>query len=435
MEEFLAQGTATSREIQAATGMSQAAVSRQLKRMRDNVVVIRTGRTPRYILTRNAFGGSDRLPVIAIDGSGDPAQVASLRPLITGQFYVETVGESSALLLGDEGNGLYDDLPYFLYDMAPQGFLGRQVAREMHTRFPECPADPRYWTADHIGRFLISNGDDMPGNLMFGEQNLLRVRRKPEPVADDDYPCMADNVMAGTVSGSSAGGEQPKFTAFSRKKQSHVIVKFSPRGTNNIATRWRDILLTEYHALETLRLHGIPCAQTRLLEKGGRLFLESRRFDRFGEYGRSSMLSLAAIDAEFAGSGSNWPRVLQALAQRGVVGHEELVRAEFAWCFGRLINNTDMHPGNLSFAMENDRFRLLPIYDMCSMGFAPGSGGEVSPYAFVPKDSIPVALTNEEYARVKSLAIAFWDKVARDERISGSLKEFLKKGNPVGMMV
>ena len=125
MEEFLAQGPATSWEIQAATGMSQAAVSRQLKRIRDRVVMIRTGRTPRYILTRNAFGGSDRLPLIAIDGSGDSAQVASLRPLITGQFYVETAGESSALLLGDDGNGLYDDLPYFLYDMAPQGFLGR----------------------------------------------------------------------------------------------------------------------------------------------------------------------------------------------------------------------------------------------------------------------------------------------------------------------
>jgi hypothetical protein len=33
-----------------------------------------------------------------------------------------------------------------------------------------------------------------------------------------------------------AGGEQPKFTAFNAKLTSHVIVKFSPMGNNEVIT-------------------------------------------------------------------------------------------------------------------------------------------------------------------------------------------------------
>lgn len=47
-----------------------------------------------------------------------------------------------------------------------------------------------------------------------------------------------------------------------------------------------------------------------------------------------------------------------------------------------LINNTDTHLDNISFKTHNDGFSLLPIYDMCSMGFAPKSNGEVTPFAF-----------------------------------------------------
>ncbi len=42
-------------------------------------------------------------------------------------------------------------------------------------------------------------------------------------------------------------------------------------------------------------------------------FLESIRFDRSGEYGRGSMISLQSIDAEFVGSGVSWPQVIDGL--------------------------------------------------------------------------------------------------------------------------
>lgn len=434
IEEFLEEGSATSKEIQSATGLSQTAVSRQLRRMEDRIITIRSGRTPKYIMTKNAFGGSDRLPLALVDAHGNTVRVAYIRPLVTGGFYIEPTVGMSKLLLGDAGDGLYDDLPYFLYDMGPQGFLGRQIAKEMHAQFPEFPADPKRWTNDHIGRFLISNGDDLPGNFKFGEQALLRVRRKPELIDDLDYPRIANSVMEGEIPGSSAGGEQPKFTAFSKKCNCHVLVKFSPQGDNEIARRWRDILITEYHAMEVLHSYEFPAAETRLFDLEGRLFLESQRFDRSGEYGRMSMISLASIDAEFVGLGESWPSVLMSLAERNLVAVEHAFDAEFTWCFGRLINNTDMHLGNLSFAIDGDVFRLLPVYDMCSMGFAPKSGGEVIPYAFAPKHPERRRISDDAYSGVRALAISFWDRLAQDPRISDELKVFLSKGNPVAMM-
>lgn len=50
---------------------------------------------------------------------------------------------------------------------------------------------------EHIGRYLLSNGDDLPGNFTLGEQAMLRVRRKPVPVPDVDYPALAESVIEG----------------------------------------------------------------------------------------------------------------------------------------------------------------------------------------------------------------------------------------------
>ena len=431
LTEFLEQGAASSREIQAATGMSQAAVSRQLQKLADRLVTIRAGRTPIYHLAKNAFGGGDRLPLFTVDADGNITTTAHIRPLLSGRFYVETLPGAPTLLLGESGAGLYDDLPYFLYDMVPQGFPGRQIARKVHERFADFPSDPKWWSTEHIGRFLLSNGDDPPGNLIFGEQSALRLRKKPPAVDESEYAHMAEKVMAGDIPGSSAGGEQPKFAVFGKHGNEHVIVKFSPPGDTEIARRWRDIMITEFHALETLRKHGLPAAKARLLEVGDRLFLESRRFDRTGEHGRTSMVSLAAIDAEFVGAGSNWPLVLQRLCDAGRIAREHFATAERLWCFGKLINNTDMHLGNLSFAIDGAGFNLLPAYDMCAMGFAPNSGGELTPHAFLPKHPERRVVTEEEYSAVRRAAEHFWDSVAQDSRLSQEFQDFLVMGNPV----
>jgi len=432
--EYLVHGPASSREIQAKTGLSQTAVSRQLRKMGDSVIRLPSGRSPRYAMSCNAFGGDDQLPLVMVDAHGNTVTVAIVRPLAHGGFFVEPATGMPPVLLGDRGDGLYDDLPYFLSDLSPQGFLGRQIAAEMSSRSDEFPTDPRHWNTDHIGRYLISNGDDLSGNIKFGHQAHLRVRRKPDVVGINDYPALADSVMNGVIPGSSAGGEQPKFTAYCGKRSAHVIVKFSPQGDSAVARRWRDILITEYHATEALHKYEFPAAETELIEMDGRLFLESQRFDRTGEYGRMSMISLQSIDAEFTGLGSDWPRVMNALQRRKLVSWQHVFDAKVLWGFGRLINNTDMHLGNLSLAIEGNVFRLLPVYDMCSMGFAP-KGGDVLPYNFVPPDIASTISDEVVFEGIRQMANSFWERVVNDNRISDELKEYLGCGNPIELEI
>ena len=370
-----------------------------------------------------------------VDAHGNNTTIAWVRPLLHGGFFVQAQTGMPKVLAGEQGDGLFDDLPYFLSDLRPQGFLGRQIAAKMAEQSEEFPRDPSNWSRDHVGQYLIANGDDLPGNFKFGPQARLRMRRAPETRTQADYPALAEQVLAGSVPGSSAGGEQPKFTTFCDDRSAHVIVKFSPPTGDSVARRWRDILITEFHATEALHDGGLPAAETELIEGGGRLFLESRRFDRVGEYGRLPMISLQAVDDEFVGLGSSWPEVMLALAEKGLVSEDHLRDSVLLWRFGRLINNSDMHLGNLSLGVEGNQFRLLPVYDMCSMGFAP-KGGEVLSYDFVPS-GLAVAdsyLDQRMVSDVKAIAWNFWSKVAADDRISAEFRAFLTQGNPIERM-
>jgi hypothetical protein len=89
-----------------------------------------------------------------------------------------------------------------------------------------------------------------------------------------------------------------------------------------------------------------------------------------------------------------------------------------------------MHLGDLSLAIDGAMFDLLPVYDMCAMGFAPKSGGELTPYAFVPKHPERRVATEEEYEAVRRAAEYFWDSIAQDSRLSQEFKDFLVMGNP-----
>ncbi|MEX0633795.1 HipA domain-containing protein [Serratia ureilytica] len=80
------------------------------------------------------------------------------------------------------------------------------------------------------------------------------------------------------------------------------------------------------------------------------------------------MVPLEAPD-EFSGSGhANWPgRRAVAASDRSSVYQ----RVAPYWAFGRVIANSDMHQGNLSFLWITQRpVMLAPLYDMLPMAFA-----------------------------------------------------------------
>ena len=380
--EILSLGPATTRTLAAGTGMTRQTVNRKLRALGDSVIKFDKVRPPLYYAVRETFGSGNKIHLAAIDPHGNTNLWGILRPLANGGFYLQTAPVAPKVLKGSKDNGMYEGLPYFLDDMRPQGFIGRQIARDLNTQSDIFPPDPRNWNQEQIGRYLVANGDDLPGNLKIGRMALDRVRQPPQKSRREDYPELADKAVEGEVHGSSAGGEQAKFATYSREREVHVIVKFSPKGSGELATRWRDILVTEYIASEVLHNHNIPAAELEIFEVQDRLFLESLRFDRTGEYGRLPLISMQAIDNEFSGIGSGWLSVAEELNKLGLISWQHLYDIAIYWGFGRLIYNTDMHLGNVSFLIDGSGFSLAPIYDMCSMGFSPKSTGEIPPYAF-----------------------------------------------------
>lgn len=146
---------------------------------------------------------------------------------------------------------------------------------------------------------------------------------------------------------------------------------------------------------------------------------------------------MQAIDSEYVGDGADWPVVLRKLNQQQLIPDDHLFDALVLWEFGYLINNTDMHLGNLSLGMEGDIFRLLPVYDMCSMGFRP-TAHEVRPYEFTLKNLHSRLNTLEQNPAVMKAVVEmakdFWQRVASDSRISDEFREFLAPGNPVSTL-
>lgn len=418
-----ARGFVQSADLQLEIDASQATVSRLLSRTKLPLVRIGRGRATRYSLLRYPF--TEAVPLYRIDRSGAPERIATVSPLVGGRFVLEADRPDEAFWLDTAAVRIYDDLPYFLADMAPQGFLGREIARQLGAPYP---ADPRRWSADNILTYLLEapGGADTSGDLVLGDQALARAQRQPTSVDVGQYADLSDAVLAGQLPGSSAGGEHPKFTAYT-EHAGHVIVKFSPREDGRVADRWRDILIAEHLAAETLREAGLPVTRTALHEQDGRCLLEMPRFDRAGMHGRLPMLSLTSLDAEFVGHGSDWVKVMEGLLRQGRVEQTDYEMAlRYQW-FGQWAGNSDMHLGNLSLAPDpaTRRFRLLPAYDMAPMRVAP-ERGEV-PSVTLPSPPVRLPRYAELWEQMRTLAATFWSRVNQDARVSGDFKSIAEQ--------
>ena len=152
------------------------------------------------------------------------------------------------------------------------------------------------------------------------------------------------------------------------------------------------------------------------------MLLEVERFDRIGEEGRVAMVSLEALDAEFSGSGhANWVVAAERLLQQGVINHSVYQRIALYWAFGRLIANSDMHQGNLSFLRITQRpVMLAPLYDMLPMAFAPASSGNLRRDAV--EDPFEQRGERRRLAASGLLALEFWRRTAQHDDISEAFR-------------
>jgi hypothetical protein len=413
-----AQGAASSADVQARLGVSQPTASRALAPLLRSADILKVGaaRSQLYVAPRHVERVGVEVPVVKIDASGAPATFGRIVPLHGGRCWMDEQEGPSAL---------HDGLPWFLSDMRPQGFIGRAFAHG----HPELglPANPEHWTDDDVLQALTLCGEDLPGNLVVGGESFRRFQQiASQPAAGvsvHDYPGMGDAAMQGTLPGSSAGGEQPKFCTMRNARQ--VIVKFSPGGTSPADRRSRDLLVCEHLALRTLGDAGVAAAATQVFIEAGRVFLEVERFDRTAA-GRIGMVSLMAYDAEHIGRIDNWAATANRMASRGLMRADDARRLRFLEAFGRLIGNTDRHYGNISLLIESGSWRLSPAYDVLPTLYAPVNG-ELPARELESSAMAPTVETLEEWPAARQLAAVFWQAVAADRRITPAFRAIARK--------
>ncbi|MDD2722016.1 MAG: type II toxin-antitoxin system HipA family toxin YjjJ [Gallionella sp.] len=405
---LLASGPQSAQQLIEKMGISQPTLSRALSRLGDEVVRLGAARSMQYTLRDTARVAAD-IPVYRVTAEG---QIRCLGALLA-------VRPQGYVMRQADGKTVHSDgLPWWLFDMRPQGFLGRAYAARYAAALG-LPARLGDWSDEHALRALLAHGHDVVGNFLLGDLARDRFLSSPLPVAvaevqkAEAYRQLALNAASGEAAGSSAGGEQPKFAVYAETPAGprHLLVKFSEAEDSPVSERWRDLLLAEHLAQETLRAAEIPAAQTYVFDHGGQRFLEVERFDRVGSLGRRALHSLTALDAEFVGSGTGgWPAIARRLADTGQIEPQAAEGAALLWAFGTLIGNTDMHNGNLSFIAEHGRpCAMAPAYDMTTMAFAPRSGGGLPERIAAP--TLQSDVPNDIWRRAETLADEFLIRV------------------------
>lgn len=432
-------------------GISRPTLMRALQAAGNQVIAMGQTRRRAYAARRPLRGQLAPLPVFQVNERGEPRQIGRLH-LAQGHgcWLEDTTGSSQPgaragawagwpLAPHETGqpDGWHEGLPYPLQDMRPEGFLGRAFARA-HAALLQVPQDPREWSDDDALHALSLLGSDTPGDLIVGEaayerwaaQRLLpATQATPAARRASNWLQRAADAMQTGQAGSSAAGDFPKFTAVVLEPDGstrHVLVKFSGLDDSPGSRRWADLLVCEHLALEALAQLGVPAARSRILQAGGRTFLEVDRFDRHGAHGRSPVCSWQAIGNGLLGStGGPWPEVGRHMRQSGLIagGHEGDVALRtlgLLWHFGRFIQNTDMHPGNLAFVPRNGAFQVAPAYDMLPMHHAPVRGVELPhrPYEV----SLPRPDAFELARPAAASAQAFWQRASEDPRISEAFR-------------
>ena len=413
LSTYLARGPRSARQLIEYSGVSQPTVSRILNKLGREIVRIGAARSIQYALRDRRLPD---IPVYRVDAEGKVRTLGLLIPVRPEGF----------VLRQEEGITQHSDgMPWWLFDMRPQGYLGRRYAAR-HGAMLGLPEQLTDWTDTHALRALLAHGQDVIGDLLLGDLTRERFLTAPLPTPipaqakAEAYVQLANEAIQGDRPGSSAGGEQPKFTTFADTPEGprHVIVKFSEPEKSPVSERWCDLLLAEHLALSTLNAAYVPAAQTQLIEHEGQRFLEVSRFDRIGPQGRRGIVSLTALDAEFVGAGAGgWPLITQRLAAEKQIHPESASRAALLWAFGTLIGNTDMHNGNLSFVFEQGHpNRLASAYDMTPMAFAPRSGGGLPDT--LPEAVIQASVANDIWRQAEKLAQAFLARIQSESRFS-----------------
>jgi hypothetical protein len=423
VSRLLSNGPRTANELASALEVSGPTFSRTIHGMVGEVVQFRQAgiRAPMYAAVRPLRALPGTQSVYRVDRNGSVAEVARVHLLMGGATLTQRTSGRARL---------YDGLPPEMAFAAPSGFLGRQVAEAVSDRLG-LPKSIKDWQPDHAFTYLFNLGWDTPGDLVFGNGALEELLRSwtqtPVPAGDrlPHYLRRARTEIDQPV-GSSAGGEQPKFTA-ELEDVGHVIVKFARAGT-----RMADILVLEELTLNALAETGLPAAKAAALLHGDLVFLESQRFDRVGHQGRIGVISAGAVDDEEFGRRDSWSQFAQrCLAARLLTAEQARTIHVFA-AFSELIGHGDTHFENLSLMTEEGHpSGVAPAYDMAPMRYA-ALGTGLDPALEPIQPSVrTVGARPDVWAPARSAATHFWQRAASDTRLSEGMRSLARTNQDV----
>ena len=431
----LLQGPMTAKEgIQLLAPISQQAFSKLIGKLveltGDDLVQMGKARKTCYALKREVSGCQTPLSLFEIDQKGKPHRIAELIPIHPKGFHAKFALEKEQY---------FEDLPYFLEDLRPSGFLGRLIPHQ----YPQenYPGDIRIWSSDHTLSYLSKYAWNPVGNLIIGETALHLFIEKSvkerkvllELEKKTQYLRFANDVIALGEAGSSAAGEQPKFLCEIQCKKGgsqSVLVKFSPNEKSRLSRRRSDLLICEHLVHRILNENDYPAVRSEILFADQRTFLEEHRFDRIEKNGRLGVISLKALDSEFIGSvDGSWSAICSKLMQKKLISEPLFQRVKEVELFGSLIGNIDMHTGNLSFYTADLRtseikpLRLVPVYDMLPMLYAP-QNENMTERTFKP--IVPRADQSREWRKIYPIVLQYWKNICVCQKISEEFKRIAR---------
>lgn len=418
LRKLLMNGPMGATDIYRYLDVSQSTASRIIARFADDILVVGRARKTRYALRRTIPEVGSKVAAYYIDERGKTSRMGDLHSIAPKGFYF---------------NDFFDDLPYFMDDLRPNGFLGRLIP-SMHPDL-NLPKNIMDWSANDCLKYLTQYGCDLIGNLIIGdeafERYLDKQRGAPDVVLrdnrDQDYPRKAIEVMQHGDPGSSAGGEQPKFSALVMvgHELTPVLVKFSPKIESAVSQRQADLLVCEHLSLNVLKKYGHSAAISTLILGGNRVFLETERFDRVRVLGRKGIISLGALDNEFVGKRGSWTSTASELLKQRRITQKMFDEIRWREMFGHLIGNTDMHLANTSFFFQlPDIQGLAPAYDMLPMLYAP-QNGQIVEREFTPP--LPRPADADVWKEVWMAGKDFWTSASTDNIISSDFRNIARE--------
>ncbi len=122
------------------------------------------------------------------------------------------------------------------------------------------------------------------------------------------------------------------------------------------------------------------------------------------------------------------------LRERRLISVDDAQRIADPEAFGRLIGNTDMHYGNLSFFRQDPPakafFRLAPVYDQLPMLYAPVAG-EIVERHLENTVLAPSAEALANMGRTSSLRPGFGLEFRGDTRVSKRFRKLASENGDV----